>query len=199
MGSQRVGRDSVAEQQQKWKTCLPESLHLVHVCELKVSYEHLHSSLEKPVEFSPAPELLWAGQWEAANQFAGREGLVLICRICLPCCKYFCDGWSQGPDRQRRRKPGAPAGGASRLSTPPAPGLNAHLWSPAHFSKVIIKRDRQADAKRPDSGTQRSAEVPGNARSEMESKGYFFFILWQRHRILGTGSGMLCPRRVDFH
>ena len=57
MGSQRLGHDFVAEQQ-KWKICLPEILHLVHVFELKVSYKHLHASLEKPVEFSPAPELL---------------------------------------------------------------------------------------------------------------------------------------------
>ena len=76
--------------------------------------------------------------------------------------------------------------------------LTAHLWSPAHFTKVIIKRDIRADAKRPDSGTQKSAKVPGNARSELESKEFFFSSFDKDKEFWGQGLGCRVPEELIF-
>ena len=100
-------------------------------------------------------------------------------------------------DANRELQQGAQAGS----STPPAPRLASYcssLESRSHLQGNYQKGQR-AEAKRPDSGTQRSAKVQGNARSELESKEYIFFSSFDKDtEFWGQGLGSCVPEELIF-
>ena len=106
------------------------------------------------------------------------------------------EGQTDRGDANRELQQGAQAGS----STPPAPGLAsyAHLWSPAHFSKIIIKRDRRADAKRPDSGTQDLQKCQAMPEASWKAKDFFFSSFDKDTEFWGQGLGCCVPGELIF-
>lgn len=200
------------------KICLPKILHVKHVCALRFSTTSPFQIWNTLLSFSlqgrgPAIMLLWASRWsdrKPAPSFLASAGLPAANTSIMVHFKDSCDitpaklgrdaphrllsadaSWLQHTTGSQTHVLGSSVKNVSCSCSGTSSGMLCPCSEVSNWSKQterLMETDQIWGPK----------ELQKKWEGDWKAKKSYLLSLVQRHRIIGTSSGMLCPRRVDF-